>query len=523
MQKKRLAIGTMVLLWMSGICFLFLFSYMTSPLFPWAYGWDAAFFQLVGSGMTKGYLPYRDFYDMKGPWLFFIEYAGQRLWYGKTGIFILQCASLCTVLFLAQATYWKYFKDRVKSHGSSGINSVVKTNLVSIVSSLAMVLPLYIVLSATMEGGNLTEEWSLPFLFWPMYLSLDFIKSEAKEHKPLYGFVYGTCFGVIALIRITNAVMICAIVLTIMIYLIKDRQWKNLWRNAGAFVLGVAVAFVPPLFYFGYFGEIGSMLACVFVFGFLYGTEGFQIGTGGIYLLVLLFPILIFILTKQVNKRLWTLVLANAAGMMITLGMGNSTLHDYMLVIPGMMFGVWRLFEAWQSVTECHDEATDGAWKGLSGQKTGKRYGRMGKGMGMALIVAIILCFAYPCYKMAGAGALAYRQFGNDSAYQNVMETVACIPEEERGSVWGYEAPLRWYTIADIMPYHRYCGWQEHYMALSKQIASEIEEMLESCPPEWIVTKKEAAIENAIVREKLQEDYAPAMENGEYRLYQRKS
>lgn len=46
---------------LTGILFLLFFSYMTSPLFPWAHGWDSAFFQLVGAGMTKGYLPYRDF------------------------------------------------------------------------------------------------------------------------------------------------------------------------------------------------------------------------------------------------------------------------------------------------------------------------------------------------------------------------------------------------------------------------------------------------------------------------------
>lgn len=524
-QTKRLAIGTMAVLWLSGICFLLLFSYMTSPLFPWAYGWDSAFFQLVGSGMTKGYLPYRDFYDMKGPWLFFIEYAAQLLCYGRTGVFILQCVSLCAVLSLSYAIHRKYFYGGIESGavsnaaGSDG-NGGIKTGIAGIVCSLAIALPLFIVLSATMEGGNLTEEWSLPFLFLPIYLSLDFIMGERKEHKPLYGFVYGVCFGVIAFIRVTNAVMICAIALTVMVYLIKDRQWKNLWHNAGAFLLGMAAAFLPPLIYFGYHGEAGSMLRCVFVFGFVYGTEGFQIGTGGIYLLTLLFPILVFALTRQVNKRLWTLAIANAAGMMITLGMGNSTLHDYMLVIPGMMLGVWRLAKVWMDGPACLATRRDGPG-GVGAQAAGRRR-FSGKKSAVALVMAFPICFAYPCYKMAGAAALAYRQFGNDTAYRNVMETAACIPIEERDSVWGYEAPLRWYAIADIMPYNKYCGWQEHYMSLSEQIATDIEAMLTSRPPEWIVTKKDAAIENAMVHKKLQECYEPAMENEEYRLYRKR-
>ncbi|MCM1388221.1 MAG: glycosyltransferase family 39 protein [Bacillus sp. (in: Bacteria)] len=480
---KKQVIWEMALLWISGVLFLLYFSYMTSPLFPYSYGWDSAFFQLVGNGMTKGYLPYRDFYDMKGPWLFFIEYAAQLLWRGRTGIFLLQCVSLCCVLFLCSRIYRRYF-------GGSGI-----------LKSLITVLPLYVALASTIEGGNLTEEWSLPFIFLSVYLSLDFIMGEKKTHRPVFGFVYGVCFGVIALIRITNAVMICAIVLTISCYLIKNKEWKNLLWNAAAFLLGLAAAFLIPALYFGYYGELGDMLQCVFVFGYIYGTEGFRIGAGGIFLVTLLLPLMVFVLTGEDNMKLWMLVLWNTAGMMVTLGMGNSTLHDYMMVIPGMMFGVWSLAKKWQDTR--------------AGQGNG-----IDKKRGYLAAAAVIVCFAYPCYKMAGAGVSILKQAGDDTAYRNVMETAECIPEAEQNSVWGYEIALRWYTIADIIPYHRYCGWQEHYMTLSPQIAAEVGEMLETAPPKWIVTKKSAMIENETVKDKMAEDYALYMENEEYKLYQ---
>ena len=121
------------------------------------------------------------------------------------------------------------------------------------ISSLAVLIPFYVVLAPTIEGGNLTEEWSLPLLFLSMYLALDFIVEEKELHKPVYGFIYGVCFGIIALIRITNTVMICAAVLTITIYLIINKQWRNLLWNAVAFLLGVGAAFIPPLIYFGYY------------------------------------------------------------------------------------------------------------------------------------------------------------------------------------------------------------------------------------------------------------------------------
>ena len=81
-----LGVGTFV--------FLAVFSYSTSPFTTCDNGADAAFFRLVGQGMTQGYLPYRDFFDMKGPFLFLIEYIGQLLSYGRLGIFVLQWLNL---------------------------------------------------------------------------------------------------------------------------------------------------------------------------------------------------------------------------------------------------------------------------------------------------------------------------------------------------------------------------------------------------------------------------------------------
>ena len=470
--------GCMLLIWLSGIVCLMYFSYMTSPLFPKSYGWDSAFFQLVGVGMKKGYIPYRDFFDMKGPWLFFVEYVGQLLWPDRVGIFLLQCISLGCALFFGQKIFRRYFKGT------------------GMISSLAVLIPFYVVLAPTIEGGNLTEEWSLPLLFLSMYLALDFIVEEKELHKPVYGFIYGVCFGIIALIRITNTVMICAAVLTITIYLIINKQWRNLLWNAVAFLLGVGAAFIPPLIYFGYYGEIGSMLYAVFVFGFVYGTEGFKIGVGGTFLLPLFFTIVVFILTGQKKRRLWLLVLLNTAGMMVTLGMGNSTLHDYILVIPGMMLGVWRFAEAWKEDRKI--------WKRVF------------------LAAAVLLCFYYPFRRMARDGMAIYWKIGNDMEYRYVTETAAYIPEEERNSVWGYECHQRWFLSADIMPYSRYCGWQEHYMQLSPQIETDIRKMMESEPPKWIVTKASTVFQNAMMIEQMEGKYEIFVENEGFRLYRLK-
>ena len=58
-----------VYLFLISVLFLTVYSVTTSPITAYS-GLDSAFFQLVGQGMTEGLLPYRDFFDMKGTYLF---------------------------------------------------------------------------------------------------------------------------------------------------------------------------------------------------------------------------------------------------------------------------------------------------------------------------------------------------------------------------------------------------------------------------------------------------------------------
>ncbi len=45
---------------------------------------------MVGRGIVEGRTPYVDFYDLKGPYLFFINALGQLLHRGRLGIFLIE-------------------------------------------------------------------------------------------------------------------------------------------------------------------------------------------------------------------------------------------------------------------------------------------------------------------------------------------------------------------------------------------------------------------------------------------------
>ena len=138
--------------------FLLLFSYSTSPLTADCTSSDSTFFMLVGKGMTKGYMPYRDFFDMKGPYLFFIEYIGQLISYGRNGIFAVQILFMFITLYFFDKSYRLVMK---------------KENLFLEIVMLGTMLVLG---CGTIQEGNLCEEINMPFLSVCLYMALYYFK-----------------------------------------------------------------------------------------------------------------------------------------------------------------------------------------------------------------------------------------------------------------------------------------------------------------------------------------------------------
>ena len=114
--------------------------------------------------MTKGYLPYRDFFDTKGPYLFLIEYIAQLISYGRLGIFFLQWINLFLTMILACQIY--------KFYG-------IKTKWKQII----LLFPILYVACFTFEGGNLTEEFSLVPLMICLCLGLRHFQHGRNQCK----------------------------------------------------------------------------------------------------------------------------------------------------------------------------------------------------------------------------------------------------------------------------------------------------------------------------------------------------
>ena len=89
-------------LFLTALLFVTIFSYTTSPLYhlngltP-----DSIIFQIIGKYWAQDSIPYKDLWDMKGPFIFFINAIGYTLTDSRTGIYIIQIILMWLTLLCA--------------------------------------------------------------------------------------------------------------------------------------------------------------------------------------------------------------------------------------------------------------------------------------------------------------------------------------------------------------------------------------------------------------------------------------
>ena len=223
-------------IFLSGVLFLYLFSYSTSPRYNF-WGNDSAIFQVVGKCWAEGLLPYAEIFENKGPLIFLIDALGWSI-YPRYGIFILQMPFMYfSFLFMWRSLelYW------------SG-------------KSLTIIFLLTILFRASVAvDGNRTEEYSVFFLTAAAYLFLRRLR-RGEIFTMLDGFIYGLSFGACVLLRTTNGLPVCCYAFITAIFLLRARDFKNLWKNFLSFCAGGALICLPFVIFFAAHGALADAI-----------------------------------------------------------------------------------------------------------------------------------------------------------------------------------------------------------------------------------------------------------------------
>lgn len=303
-----------------AIGFLLLFSYTTSP-FRQNDGCDSVIFKTMGLAILQRKIPYVDFFDHKGPILYFINALGQWIIHGRSGIFILQMVSFTMVLFFLHKTARVFV---------GGLLSVI-----CVIVSLGLLCIFY-------EGGNLAEEWNLPYFVIPLYFAISyFSKDYDKPHPKLYGLFYGICFGMAFYIRPNDAVaQIGGIMAGVVLWLLYRKSYNELWKNILFFIIGFIIVSAPILAWFGYNNALGAMFYGLFQFNTKY-AEGiigllFSVIKMNKMVLLVFFISLIIVAHKTTFKKILFVLIPISVLVLLLMG-SRPYNHYYIVILPYLM------------------------------------------------------------------------------------------------------------------------------------------------------------------------------------------
>ena len=231
----------------------------SSFLFPMNNWDDANSYFTMGKSMMHGILIYRDIFDQKGPWLYFL-YGLCSLVSRTTfaGVFLMEIAF--GVLDLVAA--YRIFRLRLGE-----------------AASLALMAPALAVMCATRSfyWGGSAEELCLPAILWTLYLVMRQLLGEKRSGLPApfsYSVIFaaGLMSGYVAGIKFTILGFFFAFMVLVMFL---SRSVKRFLITCVVFLAGMFLPFVPWLIYFGVRGALADWYR-VYIYAnvFLYSTFG---------------------------------------------------------------------------------------------------------------------------------------------------------------------------------------------------------------------------------------------------------
>ncbi|MBC3797794.1 hypothetical protein [Acetobacterium tundrae] len=492
MNMQKNTIINYLALAIAAFLFLLFFSYATSPIFSNNYGIsDSAIFLLVGKGITSGHILYLDLFDHKGPVLFFLEALGWLIIPDRFGSFFMQWIFMVADLIL------------IVKMGQLFLNKK---------QAWLPILFFFLILASTFEGGNLTEELSLPFLLLPLYLVLRHLKKEPikkAHHNPLYAFIYGICFTLIVFMRLNNAVLIGAIVLVVMIQLFTNKAYVDFFHNVLGFIAGALITFAAIASYFIINHAFGDMIYATFLFNMKYaeGISGIFSPESLVKFAYSVSPVVfsgcmgIYYLLKKEDKYIGLLLTIGSLVTFFSLLLGGIFYHYFTLTTPCFVLAIILLIELY---VKNEKKLWQGSHRGL---------------LVAVLVLFMTSCVIYLCFCFSTIVTIATEEPDTDY-YENALTIKSSIPEEDRDSVFGYEIPAGWFLMADITPCYKYFTLQEWWGLYDPQVIVEMNNMLKNNPPKWIVMTNDQET-NAEIYDVLGTNYELVTKDEEVSLYHR--
>ena len=447
----RQRIAEYIGLFLASTLHLLVFSFWTSPFYKLWYGCDASFFTLVGRGITEGKVPYRDFFDLKGPYFFFIEALGQLLAKSRLGAFIIQVPFAFASLVLVYEISLLFISKK-------------KSLFVCAVYLWGNI--------TTLWGGNTLEEFILPLSLACLYIVLRKIVNEnmSLNELPLtYMTVLGAAVGICLFSKISCGAPVLGIIAAVIFSDLTDKNIKHLLVNLLYLAFGLALSALPVIIYFGANSALNEMFFCVFKLGFSRSTnyyESFNI-TWELKLSGAVLAFMFAILARaRINRNISIILMAMSAATWLLLHLGTPYFYYFTTVYPCLILAIALFLKIYNPIILFEDACQ----------------------VVTICLFAIFLFYYVPTGLDSINTASADRSFYSAEQFQQDAEDMgSLIPSYERDSVFSFMLDMQWFEANQITPCCRYVVNVPFFIELYPQAQTDILDMLDNNPPKWIV------------------------------------
>ncbi len=243
-----------------AIIALFVFVIVTitvksSFLYKMNYWVDPNCYFTVARSMKNGFVIYRDIYEQKGPYVYFLHFIAASISKGYTGMYFFELIAG----FIVACFSYKILSLYIESD---------KRKIIYLLIFLS-----FYYTSPAFCAGDSVEEMSIPFLLIAFYFLTKSIKSNTS--MPFYQMIIiGALSGIIFLSKYTLCGMIFAIALMTFIWDIKEKRTSKAFLKILYFFIGFIVALLPALIYFKINDSVSYFLDTYFYNNiFLYSSE----------------------------------------------------------------------------------------------------------------------------------------------------------------------------------------------------------------------------------------------------------
>lgn len=243
MMKLRLALPYVFLLLLTAFVLDLANPYFDVP------ARDGGFFLYAGSQILDGKIPYQDFWDSKGPAIFYINALGLLIGGGsRWGVWFVEFACVFGMLALLYHTLSKRWGVGAALFGATLAGFGLRVVL---------------------GYGNYTEEFALVFNAAGLVIFLSMVDVERNYWKYLW---IGALFGVSFTFRANNIGGLIAMWGAVILYYGFKRHYLEILRIVIATLAGFAIPLIVWTLFFAVVGDAWEMVNASILFNFSYAA-----------------------------------------------------------------------------------------------------------------------------------------------------------------------------------------------------------------------------------------------------------